>query len=69
MAVGIVAAALGLVIAGACIAIPQIVRVRRQRGDDDDTQAYLKATGRSAEDIAAGNAALRREQTGSDNGG
>jgi hypothetical protein len=61
MAVGITAALLGLLIAAACIAIPQVVRSRRQQ-PDDDTQAYLKETGRSARDIERANAALRAEQ-------
>jgi hypothetical protein len=29
-------------IAAACIAMPQLVRTRRQQPDDDDSQAYLK---------------------------
>jgi hypothetical protein len=64
MDVGLLAAGLGLLIAAACIALPQVIRVRRQRTDDDDTQAYLKATGRTAEDIAQGNALLRERQSG-----
>jgi hypothetical protein len=62
MIVGILAAVLGLVIAAACISIPQLVRARRSRTDNDDTQAYLRETGRSAVDIAEGNAALRAQQ-------
>lgn len=62
MAIGIFAAVLGLVIAAACISIPQLVRSRRQRPDDADTQAYLEETGRSAQDIAQGNAAERERQ-------
>jgi hypothetical protein len=61
MADAIFAAVLGVVIAAVCIGIPQLVRVRHQR-PDDDTQAYLKQTGRSASDIAAGNAAARARQ-------
>jgi hypothetical protein len=61
MADAIFAAALGAVIAAACIGIPQLVRVRHQR-PDDDTRAYLKETGRSARDIADGNAAVRERQ-------
>jgi hypothetical protein len=64
MDVGLLAAGLGLLIAAACIALPQFIRVRRQQPGDDDTQAYLKATGRSAEDIAEGNAVLREQQSG-----
>jgi hypothetical protein len=62
MATGIIAAALGLLIAVACISIPQLVRKRHTRPDNDDTQAYLKETGQSARDIAERNAALRAEQ-------
>jgi hypothetical protein len=61
VAIGIFAAVLGLVIAAAAIGIPQLVRIRHQR-PDDDTQAYLKQTGRTAEEIAAGNAAVRVRQ-------
>lgn len=62
MAIAIFAAVLGLLIATAAIGIPQLVRIRHQRSDDDDTQAYLNLTGRSARDIAQGNAALREQQ-------
>lgn len=61
MAGAIFAAVLGVVIAAACIGIPQLVRVRHQQ-PDDDTLNYLKQTGRSARDIAAGNAAMREQQ-------
>jgi hypothetical protein len=64
MAIGIFAAVLGLVLAAAAISIPQLVRFRHQRPDDDDTQAYLRETGRSARDIAQENAALRAQQDG-----
>lgn len=62
MTAGILAAMLGLVIAAACISIPQLVRKRRSQPDDDDTQAYLKRTGRSARDITEANAAQRARQ-------
>jgi hypothetical protein len=61
MADAIFAAALGVVIAAACIGIPQLVRVRHQQ-PDDDTLKYLKQTGRSARDIATDNAAMREQQ-------
>ncbi len=57
----VVDAVLGLLIGAACIGIPQLVRKRRQR-PDDDTKAYLKETGRSARDIAQGNTALESRQ-------
>jgi hypothetical protein len=55
-------ALLGVLIGAVCIGLPRLVRKRRQRPDDDDTQAYLKETGRSARDIAQDNAALRSRQ-------
>jgi hypothetical protein len=57
----IVDAILGLLIAAACIGLPQWVRKRRAR-PDDDTQAYLNEAGRSAQDIARGNAAELRQE-------
>jgi hypothetical protein len=62
MAIAIFAAVLGLLIAAACIGIPYWVHSRRQQPDDDDTRAYLKETGRSARDIAQGNAAVRARE-------
>ncbi len=61
MIIAIIAAVLGLLIATAAIGIPQLVRIRHQRGDDD-TVAYLRETGRSARDITQGNAAVLKEQ-------
>lgn len=58
----VVDAVLGLLIGAACLGIPQLVRKRRQRPDDADTEAYLKETHRSARDIAQSNAALRSQQ-------
>lgn len=62
MAIGILAAVFGALIAAACISIPQLIRARRTQPDNDDTQAYLKQTGRSARDIAESNAAMRAQQ-------
>jgi hypothetical protein len=62
MKVPLIDAILGFVIAAACIGIPQLVRKRRQRPDDNDTEAYLEETGRSAGEIAQENAALRVRQ-------
>ena len=61
MVIAIIGGAIGLVLGAAAIGIPQLVRIRHQR-PDDDTQAYLKATGRSARDIAQGNSQVREEQ-------
>ncbi|HTX83917.1 MAG TPA: hypothetical protein VME44_17165 [Streptosporangiaceae bacterium] len=62
MAIAIVAAVLGVLIAAAAIGIPQLVRIRHQRSDSDDTKAYMTQTGLSARDIAQGNAAVREQQ-------
>lgn len=63
IAVTILASVLGLLIAAACISIPQLVRIRSQQLEDDG-QAYLKETGRSAQDIAQSNADLLLRLTG-----
>jgi hypothetical protein len=62
MVIAIIGGVIGLVLGVAALGIPQLVRIRHQRPDDDDTQAYLKATGRSARDIAQGNARVREDQ-------
>jgi hypothetical protein len=62
MVIAIIGGVIGLVLGAAALGIPQLVRIRHQRPDDDDTQAYLKATGRSARDIAQGNARVREGQ-------
>ena len=59
--VTILASVLGLVIAAACISIPQLVRIRSQRPDDGG-RAYYNETGRSAQDIERDNAALLLQQ-------
>jgi hypothetical protein len=58
----VVDAVIGLVIGAACLSIPQLVRIHRQRPDYDDTDAYLRETGRSVRDIAQENAALQSRQ-------
>ena len=62
MAIAILAAVLGLLIATAAIAIPRVVGRRNNPEDHVDSQAYLKETGRSARDIARGNAGQARGQ-------
>jgi hypothetical protein len=62
MAIAIIGGVIGLVLGAAALGIPQIVRIRHQRPDDDDTRAYLKATGRSVQDIAQSNARMREQQ-------
>jgi hypothetical protein len=63
MAITIVAVVLGVLIAAAAIGIPQLVRRRNQQPEDDDSRAYLRETGRSAQDITQGNSgqAFRQE--------
>jgi hypothetical protein len=61
MADAIFAAVLGVLISAAALGIPQWVRIRHQR-PDDDTQAYLQQTGRTAGEIAQGNAMVRERQ-------
>jgi hypothetical protein len=64
MAIGILAAVLGLVLAAAAIGIPRLVARRNQPEEDADSQAYLKNTGRSVEDIVRGNRdRLARQQS------
>jgi hypothetical protein len=62
MTVAIIGGVIGLALGAAALGIPQLVRIRHQRPDDDDTQAYLKASGRSAQDIAQSNARVRERQ-------
>ncbi len=72
MTIGILAAVLGLLLAAAAIVIPRLVNRRNDPEYDADTRAYQKETGRSARDIAEGNAdqALRQENgAGSQQGG
>lgn len=65
MAIAILGGVIGLLLGAAALGIPQLVRIRHQRPDDDG-QAYLKATGRSAQDIAQGNAQVRQRQQNDD---
>jgi hypothetical protein len=62
MTIAILASVLGVLIAAAAIIIPQIVNRRNNPDDHADSQAYLKQTGRSAQDIARGNADLAYQQ-------
>jgi hypothetical protein len=56
MTIGILAAVLGLLLATAAIWIPRLVSRRNNPQYDADSRAYLKQTGRSARDVAQGNA-------------
>ena len=62
MAIGIFAAALGLLIAAACIVIPRVVSSRNDPYSNADALAYEKETGRSAREIEQGNAGVRARQ-------
>jgi hypothetical protein len=56
MIIGILAAVLGLLLAAAAIGIPRLISRRNEPEDAADSRAYLKETGRSARDIARGDA-------------
>jgi hypothetical protein len=59
MTIGILAAALGVLISAAAIIIPRIVNRGNSPEDHTDSLAYLKQTGRSGQDIARGKATIR----------
>jgi hypothetical protein len=58
----IIASVLGLLIGAAAIVIPMLLRKQQNRPADDDMGAYQKETGRSAQDIEHGNAAVEARQ-------
>jgi len=62
MAIAIVAAALGLVIAVACIQLPKLASRHNAPYSKADAEAYEKQTGRSGEEIEEENAAVRAQQ-------
>lgn len=55
MAIGILAAVLGLLISTASIAVPRIVARHNHPEDDAASRAYLTSTGRSAEEVEQAN--------------
>lgn len=59
MAIGILAAVLGLLFGTAAIIIPRIVNRHNDPEDHSDSRAYLANTGRSAEEIVQGNRSLQ----------
>jgi hypothetical protein len=59
MAIGILAAALGLLLGAAAIIIPRIVNRHNHPEDHSDSRAYLANTGRTGEDIVQGNRSLQ----------
>jgi hypothetical protein len=65
MAIGILAAVLGLLFGTAAIVIPRMVNRHNNPDDHSDSQAYLANTGRSAEEIAQGNRSLQ-DRAGND---
>jgi hypothetical protein len=58
----VIASVLGLLIGVAAIVIPMLLRKQQNRPADDDMVAYQKETGRSAQDIEQGNAAVEARQ-------
>jgi hypothetical protein len=62
MAIAIVAAAVGVLIAFACVQVPRLVARRNNPYDDADAKAYERETGRSAEQIEKDNAVVRAQQ-------
>lgn len=62
MAIAIVAAALGVLIAFACVEVPRLVARRNKPYDDTEAIAYEHETGRSAQQIEHDNAVVRAEQ-------
>jgi predicted kinase len=62
MAIGIVAAALGVVIATACVMIPRLMARRNDPYSHADALAYEKETDRSADEIEQENAAVKMRQ-------
>jgi hypothetical protein len=63
MVIAIVAAALGVLIAVACVQVPRLVARRNNPYGDADAVAYEHETGRSAQQIEKDNAAgMARQQ-------
>ena len=58
MAIGILAAVLGLLFGSAAILIPRMVGRHNHPEDDTASRAYLANTGRTAEEIAQANRGL-----------
>jgi hypothetical protein len=62
MAIAIVAAAVGILIAFVCVEVPRLVARRNRPYDHADAIAYEHETGRSAQQIEHDNAAGRERQ-------
>jgi hypothetical protein len=59
MAIGILAAVLGLLLSAAAIVIPRMVSRHNHPEDDTASRAYLASTGRSAKEVAQANLGLK----------
>jgi hypothetical protein len=62
MAIAIVAAAVGVLVAFACVEVPRLVARRNKPYDHADAIAYEHETGRSAQQIEHDNAVVRAQQ-------
>jgi hypothetical protein len=62
MAIAVVAAVAGLIIAAACIELPRLASRHNDPYGHADALAYEKQTGRSAREIAQDNATVRTQQ-------
>jgi hypothetical protein len=62
MAIGVIAAVVGLIIAAACIELPRLASRHNDPYSHADALAYEKQTGRSAVEIAQDNASVRTQQ-------
>jgi hypothetical protein len=71
MTITVVAAVTGFLLAAAAIGIPLLVAIRRNHPEDNtDSRAYMKETGRSAQEIEAEDRALQQENdAGAQHGG
>jgi len=61
MAIGILAAVLGLLFGTAAIVIPRMVNRHNNPDDHSDSRAYLANTGRSGEEIVRGNRSVQAQ--------
>jgi hypothetical protein len=62
MAIAIVAGAIGVLIAFACVEVPRLLARRNKPYDHADAMAYEHETGRSARQIEQDNAVVRARQ-------
>lgn len=62
MVIAIVAAAVGVLIALACVEVPRLIARRNDPYGDADALAYESKTGRSAQQIEQENAAVKARQ-------